>query len=263
MCALKFTKKTTDDQTAPSTPKSETTSHKPKFLTGASAKKALHEEETKMKAKQEAAGKAFRFRLPYKPGEDNETQLTFLDGELDDDGILDIQYYREHTVKKDGYWQNILCTDDEEGYCPICEKGENSSVLVGYLSVLDHTPYTTKSGDQITISKKLFVAKRSTLQLLTKKAIKLGGLTGATFDVMRTGDREAAVGNQFDLIEKSPLAELAEANDWKPELIEPLDYEEELVYHTAAELAEMGMGPALSGPGTESKIDESELASKM
>lgn len=260
--ALKFANKNGGSEKASAKPEpSKPASGKSPFMKGAAAKSAMKKEEEKVAS----YGKTWRFRIPFKTGQDNETQITFLDGELDENGILDIPFAREHTVKKDGNWQNIICTEDAEGYCPICAASEDSTpALVGYLSVLDHTEYTDKQGNQHSMTKRLFVAKRSTLQLLTKMAEKRGGLTGITFDVSRTGDREPAVGNVFDFIQKDDLEEMRQENGWKAEDIVPLNYDEELSYYTADQLAEMGFGPKMNGPGSQSSsIDEDALSDQM
>ena len=236
---------------------------KPKFMKGKTASEAMQKDEAAAEARREAAGKAWRFRLKYEKGKDNETQITFLDGELDSDGVLDVPFLREHTVKKDGRWSNIPCVADEEGYCPLCEQEDKPPSLVAYFTILDHTPYTDKNGKEHTTTKRLFVAKAGTLKLLTKHAIKRGGLTGITFDVSRTGDKEAAVGNVFDFIDKSELEALAKDNDWSEELIEPLNYEDEIEYYTGEQLVEMGFGDAPSGPGNESGLSDEDLSNQM
>lgn len=228
---------------------------KPKFLKkGKAAQKVIEQEEAKAEARAAQNGKAFRYRIKY---EKNcpEVNVTFLDGELDEEGMLDIPYAREHTVKINGRFENIICTEDEEGYCPICAGGDEPS-LVGYLTVVDHRPYTLKNGTVIEMARRLFVAKKATIQLLTNQAQKRGGLTGCTFGVTRTGDREPAVGNQFDFVQKDDLDDLVKMSGEEPEMFEPLNYEEEIVYRSAKELEEQGIGVAQSGPGTEKGVKD-------
>lgn len=257
--ALKFSKKMGSKSDEP---EKETTSTKPKLKYGSQAKKLVEQEEAKTAARQAQYGKAFRFRIPYEGNKTKEVVLTFLDGELDEDGMLNIPYVREHTLKVNGQWTNIICTEDEEGFCPICND-DDSPALVGYLTVLDHTPYKMKNGETREVTKKLLVAKKASLQVLTNQATKRKGLTGCTFEVQRTGDREPAIGNQYDFMQKDSLEELAKENGWPEELIEPLKYEDEVTYYTSAELLELGVGTPLSGPGTQKPLDDSDISDKM
>ena len=229
--------------------------NQPKFLKkGKAAQKVIEQEEAKAEARAAQNGKAFRYRIKY---EKNcpEVNVTFLDGELDEEGMLDIPYAREHTVKINGRWENFICTEDDEGYCPICADGDEPS-LVGYLSVVDHRPYTLKNGSVIEMARRLFVAKKATIQLLTNQAQKRGGLTGCTFGVTRTGEREPAVGNQFDFVQKDSIEDLIKMSGEEPEMFEPLNYEEELAYHTGDELLELGVGKPQTGPGTEKGVKD-------
>ena len=75
-----------------------------------------------------------RFYLPY----NGECQVTFLDGVLDDELMLDVPMFYEHQVRLNGKWENFVCVAETEP-CPICEKGESRNSLVGILTVIDHT----------------------------------------------------------------------------------------------------------------------------
>lgn len=249
--------KAADEPKAETTPAS--TGKKFGFLKkGTEAKEVLQKEEAKAEARAANASKSFRFRIKYEGKQTPEVNITFLDGELNEEGMLDIPYAREHTVKINGRFENIICTEEDEGYCPICARGAegDDAALVGYLSVVDHTPYTLKNGTVREMTKKLFVAKRATIQMLTNQAAKRGGLTGCTYGVMRTGDREPAVGNQYDFVQKDDIADLIKQSGEEPEMWEPLNYEEELEYRTAEELVELGIGIAQSGPGTEKGVKD-------
>lgn len=193
----------------------------------------------------------WRFWMP--DGEDR--QITFLDGELDEEGMLDIFMFYEHTVRMNGNWEHFVCTGDvdQSQPCPICAAGERPS-FVGVMTVIDHSQHTVKKGQNagkvIANTRKLFVAKQGTIRQLTKLAVKRGGLAGCTFDVSRTGDKEPAVGNQFDFVQKfASYEEIAQKYGLKIEEVQPANYEEEIRYRTPAELVELGVGKTLSGPG--------------
>lgn len=218
---------------------------------GKDAKQALAEEEARAEKAKSEQGKLWRFWMP----EDSDRKITFLDGDLDDEGMLDIPMFHEHFVKVNGQSENYVCTMESEGFCPICNKGDSKPALVGIMTVIDHTPYKVQSGQNAgkvyKDRKKLFVAKKQTVRMLSKLAVKRGGLRGVTFDVSRTGDKSAGVGNQFDFDEKQTLEELMAKYELKAEDVEAADYDEEITYRSAEELAELGLGSGPSGPGFE------------
>ena len=220
---------------------------------GAAAKQALAHEEAQAEMRKQEQGKLWRFWMP----EGADRQITFLDGALDEDGLLDIYMFYEHTLRVNGSWENFVCTADVDQTqpCPICEKGERAS-FVGVMTVIDHSEHTVKKGPNagkvIANTRKLFVAKQGTIRLLTKIAAKRGGLAGCTFDVSRMGDKEPGVGNQFDFVHKfGSYEEIAAQFDLSVEDVQPADYAEEIRYRTPEELIELGIGKALGGVGFE------------
>jgi len=200
---------------------------------GAARNAAMKKEETKARLN---TGGLFRFRLQP----DTETQITFIDGELDSDGILDCPVVYEHTVQRDGRWRNFVCIDDDGTEpCPICETGD-SPYLAGLFTIIDHGTYVSKDGKEFTNQKRLLVAKRTSLNMLQKYATKREGLDGCTFDVSRTGPKEAAIGNMFDFTEKRSLPELKKMYpkvEWTP-----ANYEEECPLLTLEDLRALGFG---------------------
>lgn len=259
--ALKFAKKGSPAAAASTdTPKKTFGAKKPSgtggvsfFKKGAAAKEAIQKEEAAAELRKQEHGKMRRFWMPS----GDSRQITFLDGDLDEDGMLDIQMYHEHMVRVNGNWEHIVCTAeaDQTQPCPICEKGDRPS-LVGVMTVIDHSEHKIKKGANagkiVTNQRKLFVAKMGTIRTLTTLAAKRGGLAGCLFDVSRTGDDEANVGNLFDFTHKFDSAEeIAAQFDIKVEECVPADYETEITYRTPEELIELGVGKAVSGPGTE------------
>ena len=104
-------------------------------------------------------------------------------------------------------------------------------------------------------SRKLFIAKRQTMQLLTKIALKREGLAGCTFDVSRIGDKSAGVGSQFDFVEKHEDYEsIASKYGLKLEEVQPAVYETEIRYLTPEELIALGLGKAHTGIGMEKGV---------
>ena len=164
---------------------------------------------------------------------------------------MDVTYIYEHTVFVGGRWTNFICTQDEDNSCPICEGGDNPS-LVALLTVIDHSSYQGQS-QVYKDTRKLFVAKAGTVKQLQKFAQKREGLAGCTFDVSRTDGKKAAVGDVFDFDEKWTLKALAK--EYKDTTCEPLNLEEELTFIPSSELRKLGFG--ITGVGGESEPSES------
>ncbi len=255
--ALTFAKKKPAGETATAGISPATTapanSNAPSWMKkGAAAKEAIKHEEAKAEERKAEAGKLWRFRM----APEGEGQITFLDGSLDKEGDLDIFMFYEHTLRLNGEWENFVCTNeaDQSVPCPICESGDKAS-LVGVLTVIDHTPHTIKRGPNagkvIKNTRKLFVAKRGSIELLRKLGVKRGGLAGCTFDVIRGDDKTPAVGSTFDFVQKfTNLGEIAEKYGLKTEDVQVANYAEEVRFRTPDELIALGVGKAVAGPGT-------------
>jgi len=196
---------------------------------GADAQEILKKEKLKADLREKEHG-AFRFWLPS----GGETQITFVDGELDANGLLDVPVFYEHNLKLNGKWGNLFtCTGDVEP-CPICESGDNPA-CVAIMTIIDHSTYVSKKdGKEYSDTVKLFVMKQGTRKILQRLATKRGGLAGATFDVSRQeGDKVPAVGDLFDFSAKLDRDQLVEKWGKKAE---PLNYEEEVVYTKAEDM---------------------------
>jgi hypothetical protein len=214
---------------------------------GSEAKKAMEKEEVKAEIK--AKGFTRRFWIP----ENGESKITFLDGAIVD-GMFDIPFFYQHTVFLNGSYNNhFICTNDEEP-CPICEGGDTAS-YVGALSIICHDEWKSKTdGKTYKDQLQLFIAKRQTIKILLKAALKRGGLTGYTVDVSRSSGKSAGVGDVFDFsTEKRTIAELHKAYGNKEKIIKPFNYDEVLAaqYITAKDLRKMGFGSSGSPVGNE------------
>jgi len=235
----------------------------PSFLKrGDQAKQALEQERARREAQEAERGGLFRFWM----SPEQDRRITFLDGELDEDGMLDVPMYYEHTVRVAGRIKNYVCVGDQEP-CPICQADEKAA-LVGVMTIIDHTPHKIKrgqnAGKEVRNQRKLFVAKQTTLQTLTKIANKRGGLTGCTFEVSRADDRSPGVGSQFDFEEKhDTLEQVAQKYGLSAEDVVPADYSEEIHYFTADELVRLGAGSPVRGPGIDQKVDQESLENEL
>lgn len=189
----------------------------------------------------------FEQRVWLKAG--NTTELTFLTGALDKEGILDVPMYWEHQINLNGHWRNwFICTQNEEP-CPICEQGDKSSqpMLVGVFVVIDHAEWTTKQGEVIKDQLRLYVAKRDTFKKLQTMATEKKGLVGLRIEVTREDDKAPNVGNLFNIKTsgKNPtLASVLKQFDMK---LPPFEEIVDGHYKDAAALKEMGFG-SLGGP---------------
>jgi len=250
---IKISKTTPDTPDTPATPEAK----KPAgvgvtyLFTGAAAKKRLEAAE----AQSLANSGAWRFRISQKNlGQD--FQICFLDGDLDESGSLSHGgTCSEHTIQHANRWKNFVCTesvgDDAAEPCPMCASGDAAS-MVTFLSVMDMNEYEKKDGTKSAPARKLLAFKQGTLKLLDKMARKRGGLRGCVFDVSRTGNKSAAVGDVYDFVQKLSPDEMAQM--FKDQA-KPLVYTDEIKYHTAAELAAMGIGTVVQTIGSTATQD--------
>ena len=228
--------------------------------TGEASKEMAKKDEAMAEKRKQETGKMFRFFL--KKDEPN-VKITFVDGDLSPEGLLLPPRYYEHHLSVNGKWGNYyVCpketNPDSQDPCPICGGGDRPS-LVGLFTVIDHRVTQGGNGKVYRDQPKLLVAKTQSLELLSKMAVKRGGLAGAKFDVYRTGDKDAGIGGMFDFIDKRPIEELKElytiqyadqtGKMVKKCLFEPADYTQEIVYRSADELLKLGFGKPVESSG--------------
>jgi len=220
--------------------------------TGAASAKLAQKAAAEQEARQQSGNRMFRFWMKEK----EEARITFVDGDLAKEGPLagypDPPRYYEHNLFLNGVWNNFfVCPEktspDSGEKCPICESGDKPA-LVALFTVIDHRQIQSKDKTKTyKDTKKLLVAKPQTYELLTKHAIKRGGLAGCTFDASRVGDKSASVGSMFDFVEKKDVKELqklymVERTDPKTNQkvkvtnFTPADYEKEIQYRTGEQL---------------------------
>lgn len=207
-------------------------------------------------AKKAEQGHMWRFWLK----QDEECQITFVDGELSSEGFLIPPRFYEHNLLLNGTWNHFfICPEKtapdggEDHKCPICEGGDKPYLAAAF-TIIDHRTYKSKQGDKTyKDSPRLLIAKPQSFELLNKIALKRGGLAGAKFDVSRLGEKSASIGTVFDFTEKKPISELQamfqqELLDPKTNVkvkstvFKPADYEKEFIFRTGVELRKMGHG---------------------
>lgn len=224
---------------------------------GKAAKQALIEEQQAAKIREEQReNDVFRFYL--KP--EQERTITFLDGGLDSDGDLDTICYYEHTINNPAqkYPKYVCINSPSTGEtCPVCESG-NSPYFATVFTVLTHEKwFSKKENREFEGSVQLFVAKSGVAEKLRKKAKKIGGLVGATFEVSRSSKDAFNVGDDFDYVQKNTLEELQEAfPDCK---VLPLNYDDVIKVHSREELEQLGFGSHSTAVGGEAAASEDDL----
>lgn len=246
--------------------KTSTGTSKPHSLLkkGGAAKAALEKERALAKQRDaERENGVFRFYL--KP--DQEKTITFLDGDLDEDGDLENICFYEHTINTKGYPKYVCINDPSEGVeCPICATGDSQPYFATVFTVLVHESWSTKK-DPTNVhecSIQLFVAKSGVADKLRKKAKKQGGLTGVTFEVSRSNAEAYNVGDDFEFVQKDTMEDLVDAFPSEVDkdgnsLVKVLDYEKVLTILSEDELKELGFGTGSTAVGAESGVDEDSI----
>jgi hypothetical protein len=202
---------------------------------GAAAQQAIDDEREAAEQRQAESDTMWRFWMKG----NTDATIVFLDGDLitegPQEGKLDVVTFREHTTKHKGKWYNVVCTEDAGDPCPLCE-ADDTPALVAPFTVID----TRKiEGRKKTYENepKLFIAKQRTIATLQKMAAKRGGLRGCVFEVSRSDDRAARVGDSFDFEGKLDEEQLKEnfVTD-NEEVIQPADYSKHILYRTPKEI---------------------------
>lgn len=213
---------------------------------GKDAEAALNEAQAQADAAAAERNKMFRFWL--KPNTD--ATIVFLDGNLAtsgaEEGKLDVHTFREHTTKHKSDWYNIVCAEENGESCPLCEADDNAS-LVAPFTVIDTRKIQGKKRTYEN-EPKLFIAKPRTIAQLQKIASKRGGLRGCVFEVSRSDDRSARVGDSFDFEGKMTEEQLIE--EFGEEHVQPADYGKEVTLRSAEEIRSLLQGSVSGGGGS-------------
>jgi hypothetical protein len=244
------TTKTAPQQQKPATPAPSTWMKR-----GVAAASLFKKEEARAEERQAMNGRMFRFWI--EPG--GSALITFLDGDINDEGMLDAPTYLEHRVFHNGEWRNYVCIQESEP-CPICEAGDQPT-LAAALTVIDHRKIVAKkSGKVHEHERKLFVMTRTTLKDLTLIAQKQKGLRHMTFEVDRGEKKNPRVGNLFTPKDKNTKALLLQ--HFGKDRVEPAVYASEIPYFGRAKLIEMGFAPGVVIGAPEEKASGGGAADK-
>lgn len=269
---MAISRRSKKDQKAAKTDAAEVPPKKdrPSFLKrGADADTAVAHEKAKADARKAASGNAWRYYIKVGTQHDSEKDgptVTVLDGNLREDGKLDIPVVREHEVRRpNAQPQHFVCLSDiGDGSCPLCDAADDENRLfyrvLGFLTVIDHSTHIIKNGPNkgksIVNDKKLLACSQSDMERLQKIATKCGGLAGVQFEVSRGEEsRSPRIGDTWWPLNADDHAtpeEIREAygetdkdgklTDKGKAIADPLDYEEALNFLDAAELRALGFG---------------------
>jgi len=164
----------------------------------------------------------------------------------------------EHNLKnpRSGKWDIFCACINEHANCPIDAASERPAYYAMYLTIIDLTPYTAASGEEVEWSKKLLVVKPQQQKKFTRFFEREGTLRGMLIAATRDGDKDAAIGNDQEFIEFVTEDELlsyeTEYTDKKDKVHtvighEPFDYDELFPMPTEAQLRALVGGHAEPG----------------
>jgi hypothetical protein len=122
----------------------------------------------------------------------------------------------EHQLKIGGDWKNwVTCVKGLEGYsfCPICKLADKIKKFwrsyVGAYKIIDRSEWTDRDGNKRKDTPKLLVAKKDSLAIFRNQAKKREGMRGREYDVFRSGEKAASIGDSWDFIRKVSEADMA------------------------------------------------------
>ncbi|MBC8549554.1 MAG: hypothetical protein H8D23_07870, partial [Candidatus Brocadiales bacterium] len=153
--------------------------------------------------------------------------------------LLLVNQYSRIVNGKTNYYNYETCIRDIEGECPLCENGNNAS-LVSVATIVDFTEYTKKDGTKTGPRKKIIVLKKGGTERFLRKQEKLKGLKYKKFELFRSSDQKAeATGTDAEYekdvdinVLKKFCPEGQDANEW----IKPFDYGEIFKPKSASEI---------------------------
>ncbi|NCU31822.1 MAG: hypothetical protein EOM23_02540 [Candidatus Moranbacteria bacterium] len=202
--------------------------------TGSEGRKFFDEEKQKQQEQLTSGNvRGYRFKL----NQSATGYVVFLD-DLDT-FLLEHQY---QSIKPDGkinYYNYETCIRDIEGECPLCENGNNPS-LVSVSTIFDLTEYKKKDGTIAPPRKKIIVLKKGGTERFLRKQEKLGGLKLKKFEIFRSSDQKGeATGTDVEFekeVDPEVLRQFCPEKEKFEDWIKPYDYNEIFQPKSAAEI---------------------------
>lgn len=207
------------------------------FLKSGDEGRKFFEEEKQRQKEQAEQGNVREWRFKLSPS--STGYIVFLDNI--DVFLLEHQYSK--TVNgKTNYYNYETCIRDIEGECPLCDNGNNAS-LVSVASIIDFTEYTKKDGTKTGPRKKIIVLKKGGTERFLRKQEKQGGLKYKKFEMYRSSDQKGeATGTDAEFekevdpeVLKKFCPEGTDPNEW----IKPFDYNELFKPKSAQEIRQL------------------------
>ncbi len=223
---------------------------------GAEGRRRVDEELARQKQRSEARKKQgnvpFRFYVPV--GETREIIVV--------DEAPEVFVYEHNLPGPDKKYRTYTPCIKEDQNCPVCESQDKESYYALMLTVIDLTPFETRSGDEVQFSRKLMCVKIGQQKKFLRFFQKNGSLRGAKFAMTRDGEKDAAIGNDIEFLEFVEEEDLQTyTREWEDKdrkvhtenCFEVLDYDELFPEVTEEELrALVGGRPA---PGSRAHDD--------
>ena len=223
------------------------------FLKSGDAGRKFFEEEKQRQKEQAEQGNVREWR--FKLAASSTGYVVFLD---DIDTFLLEHQYSRIINGKTNYYNYETCIRDIEGECPLCENGNNAS-LVSVATVVDFTEHTKRDGTKTGPRKKIIVLKKGGTERFLRKQEKLKGLKYKKFELFRSSDQKAeATGTDAEYekdvdinVLKKFCPEGQDANEW----IKPFDYGEIFKPKSASDIRRL-IGISEPVGSTESEPEE-------
>lgn len=189
------------------------------------------------------------YRLFIKAKDEDGAQIRFLTEEP-------VTFY-EHTIKRGGRFDNVLCVGEE---CSYCASGERPSYKGAFL-VYDYRKYKAKDGKTKEGGLRLYVGGTRVLSSLMRIHKRNGGLKNILFQLDRDGEGTATT-YQFSVEKKlASLSEEEVAGLLPEKLRETYDGSEESLMQIIEEQLEMSLNVSSSGFSDEEEDEEEDVES--
>jgi len=171
-------------------------------------------EEAVKQATQRAERSHMPFRI-YLPKNDTK-QVSFIDERAFS--------FMEHNYELNGKWGNYATCIGVENGCPWC-LGKNNAYRVTLFTVIDHSVWADKKGNQQTDNKKILGVKESQALILRNSKMQWGRLKGMRVIITRGGERSASSGDSFSLCANSEGIIKTDWTKYPKEFLVPFEYE--------------------------------------
>jgi len=229
--------------------------------TGKDGEAALEEAQKKAAAARE--GLLRRLYLPA----DASCYITMLD-----DLVSPYDYempftFWEHQLYRNGSWKNwYTCIQGmkhpdtgKSMSCPLCESGDKPAFMAAY-TVIDHSKWSDKQGNEHEHEVKLFVAKSAVQKILLRRKEKFGAWKGWYGEVMRLSSDSPNTGDQFEWEKQLKPADLKKLTGGKfKDFPEPPNYIDVFAPKTFEELQKVVSGQPEEDFGDGGEADDDTI----